>query len=362
MNIKKRGDKYTCVIDVGTDGERKQKRITKSTKKEVLAAIHEIKSQVNKGSFIEPSKMTFTDITNKWLEEKENDLRYSTLKTYKQVLKSNILPKLGHLKISKITHGTLTSFVTQMNKEYKKNYVAKHIALLKMIFEYALYHKHIVTNPTIKIVKKEERKTVNSVWSEEEVKSFLEVARTYSYYPAFLIAISCGCRRGEILGMSWDAIDFENGNIYITQTLSSDGKLLEEKAKTEQSIRTIKVPSNVLAELKVLKDEFEVKKNVLKGNYLKYNLVVSSKEGTPINPRNIGRSMDSIIKKAGVPRITFHSLRHAHATLLMQKGVNIKVVSERLGHSKIQTTMDIYTHVPTTLQDEAAEIFGNIIK
>ena len=162
--------------------------------------------------------------------------------------------------------------------------------------------------------------------------------------------------------MTWDSIDFENGVVNIKQILTADGKHLQHKAKTKQSIRSIKVPSNVLEELKIIKDKFDEKKHTLKGDFLNYNLVVSSKEGTPINPRNLGRSMDLIIKKAVVPRITFHSLRHTHATLLMEKGVNMKVVSERLGHSDIRITMNRYTHVVPTLQNQAAEVIGSLIK
>ncbi|MCM3444741.1 tyrosine-type recombinase/integrase [Metabacillus halosaccharovorans] len=363
LKIKQRGDKYTCVIDVGINGERKQKRITKASKKEVEAAVLEIKSQLNRGTYTEPSKMLFSELTRMWLEQKEFEIRYSTFKTYKQVLTTSILPELGNLQIAKITYQTLISFVNKMYKsDYTKNYVAKHIAVLKMLFKYAVTHGYLAKSPAKELKKQEDNNTVTAVWTEEEANSFLEVARGYAYYPAFLLALTCGCRRGEILGLSWDAIDFENGFVNIKQTLTGDGKHLEKKAKTKQSIRSIKIPKNVLEDLRVLKQNFDIKKSELKGNFLKYNLVVSSKEGTPVNPRNIGRSMDLIIEKAEVPRITFHSLRHTHATLLLENGASMKVISERLGHSNIKTTMDRYTHVSHTLQDQAADIVGSIFK
>ncbi|MEB2589426.1 site-specific integrase [Bacillus cereus] len=363
LNIKKRRDKFTCVIDVGINGKRKQKRITKASKKEVEAAVLEIKSQLNRGIYIEPSKILFSELTRMWLEQKEFEIRYSTYKTYKQVLTTNILPELGNLPIAKITYRTLISFVNKMYKSnYTKNYVAKHIAVLKIVFKYAVIHGYLVNNPAKELKKQEEKNTVTVVWTEEEMNRFLEVAKGYAYYSAFLLALTCGCRRGEILGLTWDAIDFDDRVINIKQTLTGDGKRIEKKAKTNESIRSIKIPLKVLDELKLLREKFDIKKNTFKGNFQKFNLVVSSKEGTPVNPRNIGRSMDLIIKKAEVPRITFHSLRHTHATLLMEIGVNMKVVSERLGHSNIKTTMDRYTHVSPTLQDQAAEMFGLLIK
>lgn len=365
-SVKKDGKTWYYIVDIGRKPNRQRLQKKKrgfATKKEAQAALNELLSQLNKGIYIEPSNMLFSELANMWLEQKRYEVRYSTFKTYHQVINTHILPQFESVQISRITHQMLISFVNEKyDRRYSKNYVAKLIAVLKMLFQYAVDHGYLIKNPAEKLKKQEEKNTVTTFWTEEEMNKFLKVAKEYAYYPAFLLALSCGCRKGEILGMTWDAIDFDNCIVNIKQILTNDGKKLENKAKNQQSIRSIKIPSNVIEELRVFKQEFDEKKRTLKGNFAKYNLVVSSKNGAPVSPRNISRTMDIIIKKAGVPRITFHSLRHTHATLLMQKGVNMKVVSERLGHSDIRTTMNRYTHVAPTLQEEAAEIIGSLIK
>lgn len=364
-SVKKDGKKWYYVVDIGKDssGKRIQKKKRGFvTKKDAQIALNELLSQVNKGVYVNPSDMLFSELIEMWLEQKRHEIEYSTFKTYKQAIDTHILRCFGNKKISKITYQMLISFVNNMyDKAYSKNYVAKQIAVLKMLFEYAIDNEYLAKNPAQKL-KKQEAKTEIIVWNEEEMNRFLKVAKDYAYYLAFLLALTCGCRKGEVLGLRWDAIDFENGIMDIKQTLTNDGKELRDKAKNKQSLRRIKLPSKVIEELKIFKEKFDEKERTLKGNFSKNRLVVSSTEGNPVSPRNVTRSMNIIMEKAGVPRITFHSLRHTHATLLMEQGVHMKVVAERLGHSDIRTTMNRYTHVLPTLQTEAAELIGGLIK
>ncbi|MCU7388615.1 site-specific integrase [Bacillus sp. ST24] len=357
---------YYFVVDIGIqpNGKRKQKRKRGfSRKQDAQAALNEVISQLNKGTFIEPSKMLFSEVSIKWLERRKREIRYSTYKTYNQVLDTHILPYLGNIKISKVNQRLLNSFVDeQYEKGYSKNYISKQIAVLKLILNFAVEEGYLKHNPAKKLKKQEEKNTVTSYWTEEEAKTFLATARTSPYYAVYLIALATGLRKGEILGMRWDAVDFENSRIYVKQILTNDGKKLEIGAKTENSLRSVEVSQNIMEELKSIKQRFNDKECLLKGAFSENNLVISSSKGTPINPRNIGRNMDLIIQKSGVRRITFHSLRHTHATLLMEKGINMKVVSERLGHADIRTTMNRYTHVGQTLQKEAAEMMGSLIK
>lgn len=365
MKINKRGNKYTCVIDVGVDGERKQKRITGQTKKEVKAAIHEIKSQMNNGTYTEPRKIPFSELAELWLNQRKHKVRHSTFKTYRQVLQTNILPYLKDAKLQKINQSKLETFIDeQYEKGYSMNYVAKQIAILKQIFNFAVEKGFLNSNqnPAAKLKKQEQKNTVTSVWNDEQVKTFLKTARNSPYYAAYLIALSTGLRKGEILGLRWDVIDFSKNRIFVNQILTNDGLKIENNTKTKGSLRSVTVSKEVIDELRVLKKEFDEKEKIFKGAFTENNLVVSSNKGTPVNPRNIGRNMDNLIEKSGLHRITFHSLRHTHATLLMEKGVNMKVVSERLGHTDIRTTINRYTHVAETLQEEAAEKLGELFK
>jgi len=161
-------------------------------------------------------------------------------------------------------------------------------------------------------------------------------------------------RRGEILGLRWKDVDFDKGILYVRQTLSKDGKKFLSGAKTDSSVRSIKLSNETIAVLK--KHKARVAKEKLKcgPDYVDYDLVICTSKGTPVNPENLKRTFERLIKAAGVPKIRFHDLRHTHATMLLAQGVHAKVISERLGHSNIKTTLDIYSHVLPNMQEEAA--------
>ncbi|GAW91903.1 site-specific integrase [Calderihabitans maritimus] len=165
-------------------------------------------------------------------------------------------------------------------------------------------------------------------------------------------------RRGEILGLRWKDIDLKKGTISIRQILVTTAEGLRfQEPKTEKSRRSVAISPAVIEALKKHRQRQLEEALILGKPEAAKGLVFTSQAGTPINPRNLARHFESVIKKEGLPPIPFHALRHTHATLMLQGGVHPKVVSERLGHSGIGTTMDIYSHVMPDMQKEAAEKF-----
>ncbi|GED15442.1 site-specific integrase [Aneurinibacillus migulanus] len=190
-----------------------------------------------------------------------------------------------------------------------------------------------------------EGKSNITVWDIAEINKFLQVAENKgNYYPAFFLGIMTGMRQDEILGLSWKDVDLDNGIIYITQILSHDGSEIFTRAKTKQSIRSVSISPNTVDFLRTLKEQQGLN-----------DMVVQSSKGTPVSPSNLIKEMKRIIKLAGVPPIRFHDLRHTHATLMLKNGEHVKVVSERLGHSKIQMTLDTYSHVLPNMQANATK-------
>ncbi|MED0671623.1 site-specific integrase [Aneurinibacillus aneurinilyticus] len=161
-----------------------------------------------------------------------------------------------------------------------------------------------------------------------------------------------GMRQGEILGLSWKDVDLDKGLLYVTQTLPHNGKNIIVGAKTKTSIRSVALSSSTIKALKEHQNNTDTNPS---------GLVVCSTTGTPVNPANLRREWLKLIKLAEVPQIRFHDLRHTHASLMLKQGEHIKVVSERLGHSKIQMTLDTYTHIMPNMQKEAASRFDNLI-
>ena len=204
--------------------------------------------------------MPFSELTAMWLEVRRYEIRETTLTTYRNVISRHLNPKFGDLPLSKFTLRMLITFVNKMYDEgYSKNYVAKIIVVLKMLFNYAIEEGFLNQNPASKI-KTRRKNTVTGVWNQEEVNRFLAIAKKSSpYYLAYLISLTSGLRRGEVLGLSWDAVNFKTNTIFIMQVLTNDGKRLVSSTKTEKSKRSVVLPSNVMNELKIWKEKFDLK-------------------------------------------------------------------------------------------------------
>ncbi|WP_232700183.1 site-specific integrase [Brevibacillus daliensis] len=165
-------------------------------------------------------------------------------------------------------------------------------------------------------------------------------------------------RRGEILGLRWKDIDFENGELSVQQTLFNKGDELQEP-KTKSAQRSIAFPEQTVVELKQHKRRIAQEKMMARSIYQDNDLVVCTSIGTKVLPRNLIRTYYRLLEKADVPKIRFHDIRHSHATLLLKKGVHPKIAQERLGHTNIRITLDTYSHVLPNMQSEAAKQFGD---
>lgn len=219
----------------------------------------------------------------------------------------------------------------------------------------------IARNPAALVDRPKAVKKEITLWDVAEVRQFLKCAKKSGrYYIAFLLALTTGMRQGEILVLRWKDVDFENGCVRITQTLSSDGKELLPYTKTKSGSRTIDLPEKAVTALKrhwlFIRGEREEAKS-----YKNLDLVVCTGLGTPTHKSNIRRVFKSIIKKAEVPKIRFHDMRHTYATLLLLQGVNPKIVSERLGHADVRITLDTYNHLLPSMQKETALQFGKML-
>ncbi|MDR9796318.1 site-specific integrase [Aeribacillus pallidus] len=198
-----------------------------------------------------------------------------------------------------------------------------------------------------------------TIWNLQQVTSFLKVAKSSPYYIAFFLAVMTGMRQGEILGLCWKDIDFENEYLYVRQTLTHDGKEFKDGAKSKASNRSIGLDIHTISVLKQERKKVAANKLKYRIAYNNFDLVVCNSKGKPINPRNLLRSFNNLVTKANLPKIRFHDLRHTNASLILQQGKNIKLISERLGDSSVKITLDTYSHVLPNMQKEASHRLAN---
>lgn len=352
--------KYFYVVDIGVDsltGRRRQKKKRGfNSKKEAEQALNEFLNEIRLGKYVEPSNMTLNTFIEDWLIEVKLNVAVNTYSNYISFNRCHINPRLGHYRIQKIDHLIIQRFIYDLVKEasLSPNTIKKIIDMLRAIFKKATSLKLIKENPTLGVTLPRRNYKEMTVWDTEQVEYFIQHSKNNRFYTVYLIALLTGMRKGEILGLRWKDIDFENKIIYIKQIYDLKAKEFKVGAKTKSGVRSIHVPDILIEQLK--KERVIVLKNKLKQgqNFNDYDLVVCTRYGNPLDSASISKYLKAQAIKLGLPTIRFHDLRHTHVTMLIKQNVNVKVISERVGHSSIQITLDKYSHVLPSMQKHVA--------
>lgn len=365
-SVRKEGSKWYYVIELGKDsnGKRKQKKKRGfKTKKDAQAALTKSLHELNSGTYIEPSTQKTGEFLMDWLENKKMTIKESTYKTYYYILKKHIIPEFENVPLSNLKSLNIQKFHTKLlnEKGLSNNTVRKIHFILGNALNLAVNFDMVIKNAAKPVNPPKETKAQTEVWDVNEVLRFIEVAKESHLYMVYLIAINTGMRQGEILGLSWDGVNFDEGVLYVKQTLSIDGQTINKTTKTAAGMRTIALPNELITELKRHKLE-QIKHRLQMGSlYKDMNLVNPTNVGTPVIASNLRRNFNIFIKKANVKKIRFHDLRHTHATLLLKQGVHPKIVSERLGHTDTRMTLDRYSHLLPNMQKETAQKFSELL-
>lgn len=302
-----------------------------------------------------------------------NKLRDTTFYNIKNMVEIKILPELGHLKIGQITTNRITMFLNDVSikkdKEtgkplkpkqyYKDSYVQAIYSSLFRIFNVAISNGWIKDNPCNNAIKPRKNRTAKKKPLEiEQIKDILNKTNEYTTYNAIIqFQIYTGMRIGETLALTWDDIDFKKREININKTVNFiKTDFIVGPPKTENSYRTLGMNNAIYHLLKLTKKEQNVRKRELKNLYEDHNLVFSQVTGNYIYRTEINNRLNTIKKGTDYEYITVHFLRHANATLLLNNGVDLKIVSAHLGHNDIKTTANIYADVLKSQQQKVAQI------
>jgi len=197
----------------------------------------------------------------------------------------------------------------------------------------------------------------------ENVPQFLEAARETHYYVLFYTALYTGMRLGELLGLRWCDVDLDMASLSVVQALyKRSGVCKMVEPKSSKGRRRIALSPSLALLLRKYKIDQQAQRILLDGSLVDSNLVFSNINGKPLDPGVVSHTFSKVLKKAKLPHIRFHDLRHTHATLLLKAGIHPKIVSERLGHANIGITLDTYSHVLPGLQEKAARRLDEMLE
>lgn len=379
--ISKRNDgRWWTRIPNPTD-KAKRMYVYGKTKKEVQNKANKILGKIENGTYIEPTSITLKQWLCDWLEGRKPHLEESSWNLYELMIRQHINPDLGEVKVCNLTTRDIQKLLNQKFNNGRvdgegglSSRTVKYIyQTLNSALSQAVRERLITFNAAEAIeLPKQSKKEINP-FSTEELKLFFKTAERSPYYVAFWLLVSTGLRKGELLGLHWNDIDFDKQQLIIRQQLvrtKENGLLLKNNTKTEKSKRIIKlnkVTINLLKShlrkqntLKLMIGPYDEEENMF--GYHDVNLVFSTKNGKPLDPKNFSRSFKSLLTKAGLSEeLRVHDLRHTYATLSLENGVQLKTISENLGHSSITITADTYSHVTDNMKTDAAERIGYVL-
>ncbi|MCC0636847.1 site-specific integrase [Clostridioides sp. ES-S-0001-02] len=382
--VRKRGKKWYYYFDAGiVDGKRKKvEKIGGETKKEAEKALRDaINEFENSGTVFDETNISLSDYLDFWYKEYVLlNCKFYTQGNYKRAIENHIKPSLGKYKLKSINPAVIQEFLNIKSKEkYTENGEEKNYSkgTLKLIYgvlntslKLAVYpYKLIRENPVqyVSIPKNLVKTNTSNKVKTITLNDFDTILHkfpvgTNAYIP-LMIGFYTGMRKGEVLGLFWEDIDLENNIIKIRRNLvrKKDSNFELAPPKTNSSIRDIKIGDTLS---KILKDEKlnQKKQKVKIGKWYKkteYNWVCRKKDGSFVTHGDIDMAIAIINKDLNID-FNFHCLRHTHATLLLENGANIKDIQKRLGHSKITTTMDTYSHVTHKMESETVNILEGL--
>lgn len=375
------------------------------TRKEVQDKLSKVLHDVKNGVFVTPSKITFAEWLDTWLNEyAKPQLRPTTYADYYRWIKNHIKPGLGGILLKDLQPSHIQKFYNQKlhepkmdrrSEETKKKNPNKMISplsarsvrylhvLIRESLQQALKENLITRNPADatrppKITKKEA-----AFLTADQISVFLKSISEDRWYAAFVTVLGTGLRLGELAALRWENVDLKKGIIHVkeavsrVETFEPEGpktKLIIQPPKTKKGLRSIPLPAFVIEELKRLKTR-QTEEKILLGtawqaklreemgeNYKDPGFLFTWQDGRPVDPDYLSKHFRKLIKKANIEGIHFHSLRHSYASLLLSNNVHPKIVQENLGHSTISMTLDTYSHVAPGLKEAAAKSLDGLFQ
>lgn len=361
------GWQYTVELDLDpiTNRRRQQSKGGFRTKKDCEKSMNELLTQLENGLYFETKKMSLKEYLSYWLNTYAKvNVAASTFCLYVGFSNTTI-KHIGNTLLNQLKPAVIQNFYSTLitEKRLSSGSILKIHRMLHLALKHAAQWEMILTNATDNVKAPRANKTEMKVWDSPTASKFLEdIKETIAYLPVML-ALTTGMRQGEIAALKWSNVNFSDGFISVTHNFQRVGNQYElTKPKTEKSRRSIAMMDVTIKELKNLRiKQIEIKMG-LGIKFTDDDFICSWDNGTPFRPHYISDIFRNAVSNLMYPKIRFHDLRHTHATMLLSKDVNPKIVSERLGHSTINITLDTYSHVLPNMQKEAVKKLNQLFE
>ncbi|MFZ0349222.1 MAG: site-specific integrase [Pseudolabrys sp.] len=353
---------YRIRYSLGRDpvsGKRRFATATvRGTRKEAERELVRLLRTVDTGEHVDPSRMTVGDWLELWTQTTKAEVSPKSHERYAEIVRCYLKPALGTIGLQRLTPSDIQKAYNNFNRTLDRNpspRTRRHVhRILKSALARAVEQQALPRNPAdaLKRLPKVEVEPITVLTVEQSKHLLKTISHSTTYWPT-LIALTTGMRRGEVLALRWKNVDLEQGTVRVVESLEETKAGIRFKSTKTDKGRAVLLPKFALEELRGWKREQAEKLLQLGVRQTGESLVCGREDGKPKIPNSLTHKFMYFAAKAGLPKVRFHDLRHSHATQLLASGVHPKIVQERLGHSTITVTMDLYSHVSETIQSDA---------
>ena len=355
---------------LGTDPATGKRRVVTTTvhgkRKDADKALRGFLGAVDTGEHVDPSRMTVGQWLIIWLAAVREEISPKSHERYGDIVNHFLVPELGAMRIQKLAPTDIQKVYTKWATEGRRDGKGGGLSpatrrYIHRVFRAALARaceQQVIARNSADAFRKRlpkiERHEMATLTLEQSVRLLSAVENTYLYWPV-LLALSTGMRRGEILALRWKNLDLERRTLRVVESLEQTKAGLRFKPPKTEKVRVVTLPEFAVARLRTLKRDQAETLLKLGVRQTSGTLVCAKPDGAPYQPRGLTHAFSRRVAGiSDIPRVRFHDLRHSHATQLLLSGVHPKIAQERLGHSTITTTLDLYSHVTQTMQEDAA--------
>jgi integrase len=358
--FQRKDGRWSAVLSLGwRGGKRVRKHLYASTAEEVRQAMTKALRERDLGMLpMAGASPTMERFLEQWLTSRNSSLRVRSREAYAAIIRRHLVPAIGRVRLEKLTPGHVQSM---LDARLAAGLSARSVLAVRIVLVAALKQGlrwGMVSRNVAELVSGP--RAVNAemkVLSPEQARQFLIACRGDELEALYWLALSTGLRRGELLALKWQDLDFERGVLSVRRALgrsTSEGIIIAEP-KTPQGRRTVHLSAPVIAVLRAHRKAQLERRLQVGPEWQEADFLFTTGIGTTMDPSSLGKSFKAMLTKAQLPAVRFHDLRHSAATIALSQGVHPKIVSEMLGHSKISLTLDVYSHSLPTLQVEAAD-------
>jgi integrase len=365
--------RWAIVIDVRDPqtGQRKRRwHAFAGSKRQAQVEAARLISELQNGTRIDPSRMTVAAFLERWIEHMQGQVSPRSHERYAEIGRKNLAPLLGGLALTKLQPAhisqTYATALARGRRDGKGGLSARTVTHMHRVLREALQQgvrwQMLARNPADAVKPPKVERKQMSVLGTDATVELIEAARPYRIFVPILLGVLCGLRRGEIAALRWRSVDLDTGQLMVVASIEQTKAGCREKETKSGRTRSVALPATLVEELRRHRVQQAQELLQVGIRLTDDNHVVAQADGSSLQPNSLTHGFTTFLAERGLKRVRLHDLRHSHATHMLAAGVHPKVASERLGHSKVGITLDLYSHVLPGMQAEAAALVDTALQ